>query len=105
MIFFIKLIILIVVNTIPLSVFSKPCEPNDPTGNNPNNLCFLFPPPGINSDSFVQGNGLPVRELPTVQNPQGNVILKPTGFWTGSSTSGSNRVITDSSGNQYSLPK
>lgn len=84
---------------------SGPCYPSDPTGSNPQNPCLVYPPPGISPDSFIQGDGLPVRELPTVQNPVGQLIVRPSGYWSGSTTSGQSRVIVDSTGNVYSLPK
>lgn len=88
-----------------LPTIASPCFPTDPTGNNPQNPCLVFPPPGVSSDTFIQGLGRPVREQPTVLHPEGRPILQPTGFWTGSTTTGQQRVIQDSSGKSYTLPK
>ena len=83
----------------------RPCWPTDPTGNNPQNPCLTYPPPGVSSDSFVQGNGRPIRELPTVANPQGRVLIRPTGFWTEIQTSGSTRNVGTNNGRSYTLNK
>jgi len=83
---------------------SKPCDPTDPLGRNPSNICPRFPYSSINDNTFTEGQGLPVTTLPTVQNPAGIVIQKPSGFWTNVRTSGSKRRIQDSGGNTYILP-
>lgn len=88
----------------PTSI-AKPCYPTDPTGSNPDNLCLIYPPAGVQPNSFVHGVGSPVRELPTVQNPAGNPIINPKGFWTNSVTTDQGRTIKDSGGNTYNLSK
>ena len=87
------------------SASAQPCYPSDPTGNNPQNPCLVYPPPGVNPNTFIEGTGRPVRESPTVQRPDGKVILTPSGFWTGINTSGQTRVIKDSNSNIFTLPK
>ena len=87
-----------------LTSIGIPCYPTDPTGSNPRNPCLVFPPSGINANTFVQGIGRPVREIPTLMHPAGKEILRPAGFWSGSTTSGQQRVIRDSSGGSYTLP-
>lgn len=86
-------------------VISRPCYPTDPTGNNPQNPCLIYPPPGISSDSFVQGEARPVRELPTITRPSGQILIRPTGFWTGSETGGNSRIIRTSAGKVYQINK
>ena len=88
------------------TAFGSPCYPTDPTGNNPDNPCLVYPPPGIRSDSFVRGEARPVRETPTVANPAGQILIAPrAGFWTGSQTTGSTRTITTNNGHTYTLNK
>ena len=43
--------------TFPIEARPSPCEPNDPDGENPGNLCLTYPTHGlsINSNSFRQG--------------------------------------------------
>jgi hypothetical protein len=100
---------LLLVSTAPVVIDSnasaQPCYPSDPTGNNPQNPCLVYPPPGVNPNTFIEGTGRPVRESPTVQHPDGKVILTPSGFWTGINTSGQTRVIKDSNSNIFTLPK
>ena len=83
---------------------SKPCDPTDPLGVNSGNYC-PSQPSGLTSDSFRQGLGRPYRALPTVQNPSGTILVHPKGFWTGIKTSGSSRIIRESSGKSYQLSK
>jgi hypothetical protein len=81
---------------------ARPCYPSDPTGNNPDNLCPIFPPPGVNPNSFVQGDARPVRALPTVPNPSGRVLIDPRGgFWTGVQTQGQTRELETSRNQRY----
>ena len=82
----------------------RPCDPTDPLGNNPGNLCPRFPYSSINNNSFIEGHGLPVTTIPTTRYPAGIVIQKPSGFWTNIRTTSDQRTIQDSGGNSYSLP-
>ena len=82
----------------------RPCDPTDPLGNNPGNLCPRFPYSSINNNSFIKGHGLPVTTIPTTQHPAGIVIQKPSGFWTNIRTTSDQRTIQDSGGNSYNLP-
>ena len=84
---------------------SKPCYPSDPTGNNAENLCPAFPPNSITSESFRQGESRPVRELPTISNPAGKIIVNPSGFWSGSETSGNSRTVRTNTGQVFIFPK
>ncbi len=90
---------------VPVVAYGKPCYPSDPTGNNPQNPCLPYPPAGIRSDSFVQGVGLPVIEIPTIQNPSGKELVKPNGFWTNSNSSGTTRLLRTSAGDEYIIRK
>jgi hypothetical protein len=83
------------------SSIAGPCFPNDPTGNNPQNPCLPYPPPGIRSDSFVEGNARPVTEFPTIQNPSGRVLASPSGYWAGSSTSEGVRTVKTNDGRVF----
>ena len=85
-------------------VQAEPCHPTDPLGLNSGNFC-PSQPSGLTSESFQPGLGRPYRALPTVQNPAGTILVRPKGFWTGIETSGSSRVIRESSGNSYQLSK
>ena len=82
----------------------RPCDPTDPLGHNPGNLCPQLPYSSINNNSFIEGHGLPVTTIPTTRNPAGIVIQKPSGFWTNIRTTSDQRTIVDSSGNSYILP-
>jgi len=84
---------------------SKPCYPSDPTDNNNGNLCPAFPPNSITSESFRQGEGRPVRELPTITNPGGKIIVSPTGFWSGSEASGNSHTVRTNKGEVFIFPK
>ena len=84
--------------------YSRPCYPTDPTGNNPQNPCLVYPPPGINSNTFIQGDALPIRAIPTVGQPQGKILENPSGFWTGVKTENGSRVITTNNGEVFRLP-
>lgn len=83
--------------------FAQPCYPSDPGGNNPQNPCPLYPPPGIRSDSFVGGRAEPIREIPTVTNPAGRVIAAPSGYWSGSQAESGIRIIRTNQGKIYRL--
>ena len=85
-------------------VQAEPCHPTDPLGLNSGNFCPTQPS-GLTSDSFRPGIGRPYRSLPTVQNPEGIILVQPKGFWSEIKTSGSSRVIQESSGNSYQLSK
>ena len=82
----------------------RPCDPTDPLGHNPNNLCPRFPHSSINNNSFIEGHGRPITTIPTIQNPAGIVIQRPSGYWTNIRTTQEIRSITDSAGNTYNLP-
>lgn len=82
----------------------KPCDPTDPLGRNPYNLCPRFPYSSINDNTFTEGHGLPITTIPTVQNPAGIVIQQPSGYWTNIRTTQDKRSIKDSGGNTYNLP-
>ena len=84
---------------------SKPCLPTDPTNNNPDNYCPRFPVPGVSPDSFMTGGARPIRELPTVANPAGTIIVQPQGFYTEIKTEGSTRQIKTSSGQDFTFTK
>ena len=86
-------------------VDAKPCYPSDPDYTNPGNLCPAFPPGSVSADSFRQGESRPVRELPTLSNPAGKVILSPSGFWTGSETNGNVRTLRTNNGQIFLLPR
>ena len=83
---------------------SNICNPTDPLGVNSENLCPSHPS-GISSESFRTYTGRPYRALPTVQDPAGVILVQPKGFWTEMTTTGSSRVIRESSGNSYQLSK
>jgi hypothetical protein len=85
------------------SVYAEGCYPTDPSGNNPQNPCIQYPPPGIRSDTFVSGQARPVRSIPTINNPGGRILINPRGYWTGSQTSGSTRIIKVNTGRTFSL--
>lgn len=80
---------------------AKPCYPSDPTGNNPQNPCPTFPPPGVRSDTFIGGQARPVREIPTVNSPTGRVIAAPSGYWTGSNSNNGVRTVTTNQGQVF----
>jgi hypothetical protein len=85
---------------------ARPCYPSDPTDNNPDNLCPVFPPPGVNPNTFVQGDARPVRAVPTVPNPSGRVLIDPRGgFWTGVQTQGQTRELETSRNQRYIIRK
>jgi hypothetical protein len=85
---------------------ARPCYPSDPTDNNPENICPVFPPPGVNPNSFVQGDARPVRAVPTVPNPAGRVLIDPRGgFWTGVQTQGQTRELETSRNQRYIIRK
>lgn len=87
-------------------VLARPCYPSDPTDNNPENLCPVFPPPGVNPNSFVQGDARPVRALPTVPNPAGRILIDPRGgFWSGVQTQGATRELETSRNQRYIIRK
>ena len=90
--------------TATIAVEGKPCDPTDPLGHNPENLCPTYPLPSVNSNTFTQGVGKSIRSLPTVQQPKGRVIHQTNGYWTNINTSGNNRTIQDSKGQIISLP-
>jgi hypothetical protein len=52
----------------------------------------------------MQGSARPVRELPTIQHPEGKVIIHPSGFWTNVQTTGGARTIHNSKGDKYIFP-
>jgi hypothetical protein len=81
--------------------FSQYCYPSDPGGNNPQNPCPVYPPPGIRSDSFISGHARPIRRIPTVINPSGRIIAAPTGYWSGSQTEDGVRSVKTSQGKTY----
>lgn len=85
------------------SLKASPCYPTDPTGNNPQNPCLQYPPPGIRSDSFVQGHARPIRELPSIRNPAGSIIAGPSGYWTGSQTKNNLRVVRTNKGKVFTF--
>ena len=87
-----------------ISVEAKPCDPTDPLGHNPENLCPTYPLPSVNSNTFTQGIGEPIRSVPTIQQPAGRVLHQTSGYWTNINTSGGNRIIQDSKGKIISLP-
>lgn len=87
------------------SADAKPCYPSDPDYTNPGNLCPAFPPGSVSADSFRQGEGRPVRELPTLSNPAGKVILSPSGFWTGSESNGNFRTLRTNNGQIFLIPR
>lgn len=91
-------------NTVSAFAQSDPCNTTDPLGANTGNLCPSHPS-GLTSDSFHNGIGRPYQSLPTVQNPAGAILIQPKGFWTEMKTSGSSRVIRESSGKSYQLSK
>jgi len=82
---------------------ASPCYPTDPTGNNPQNPCLQYPPPGIRSDSFVQGHARPVRELPSIRNTAGRILVGPAGYWTGSETKNNLRVVRTNKGKIFTF--
>ena len=82
----------------------KPCDPTDPLGRNPSNLCPRYPYSSINDNTFTEGVGLPITTIPSVQNPAGIVIHQPSGHWTNIRTTQQKRNIKDSGGNTYILP-
>ena len=87
-----------------MSVEAKPCDPTDPLGHNPENLCPTYPLPSVNSNTFTHGIGAPIRSLPTIEQPAGRVLHQTSGYWTNINTSGDTRTIQDSKGQIISLP-
>ena len=83
---------------------AKPCFPSDPDYTNPGNLCPSSPPGSLSADSFRQGEARPVKELPTLINPAGRVIISPSGFWTGSETNSNVRTLRTNNGQIFVLP-
>ena len=57
----------------------------------------------INNNSFIKGM-VAVPTIPTIHNPAGIVIQRPSGYWTNIRTTQEVRSIKDSSGNTYNLP-
>ena len=99
-------IFILAVGSVDQSIlWSRPCYPSDPTGNNVGNLCPTFPPPGIRSDSFVKGEARPIRELPTQKHPDGRSIIRVRGYWEGSYTSGTSRTINTNRGETFRVKK
>lgn len=87
-------------------LYSRPCYPSDPTDSNPDNLCPIYPPAGINPDTFVQGDARPVRANPTVTQPSGRILIQPrSGFWTGVQTQGDRRVLETSRNQTFTIRK
>ena len=97
------LLILALLNTATVEVNAKPCDPTDPLGHNPENLCPTYPLPSINSNTFTQGIGEPIRATPTIQNPAGRVLHQTSGYWTNIQTRGNQRTIRDSQGQKIKL--
>ena len=66
---------------------AKPCLPNDPTGDNPGNLCLKYPPFGmsIHSNSFMQGTATQGFYGPPVSPTQPGIpvgVQSPKdGYW------------------------
>ena len=84
---------------------SKPCSPTDPTNSNPTNYCPIFPVPGVSADSFMTGGARPIRELPTVANPAGAIIISPQGYYSEIKTKGTTRSVKTSSGQEFIFTK
>ena len=97
------LLTLALLNTATVEVNAKPCDPTDPLGHNPENLCPTYPLPSVNSNTFTQGIGAPIRSLPTVQEPAGRVLHPTSGYWTNIQTSGNQRTIRDNHGQKIRL--
>ena len=99
------LVIIVSVNINQTRVFAAPCYPSDPDGNNPGNIC----PNTIQSsefpNAFVYGAAQPVYTTPTVTNPAGTRLINPTGFWTEVQTTGSQRTMTTSTGESFTVTK
>ena len=98
------LLILALLNTATVEVNAKLCDPTDPFGHNPENLCPTYPLPSVNSNTFTQGIGAPIRSTPTIQQPAGRILHQTGGYWTNINTSGDTRNIQDSKGQIISLP-
>ena len=98
------LVAIALLNASTIAVEAKPCDPTDPLGHNPENLCPTYPLPSVNSNTFTQGTGAPIRIIPTVQQPAGRVLHQTSGYWTNINTSGGTRNIQDSKGQIISLP-
>ena len=82
-----------------------PCFPNDPDAANLENICPNVLNPNQFPNAFIQGEARPVTTIPTIRQPQGSVLIKPTGFWTGVQTTDTQRTVTTSTGESYTLNK
>jgi hypothetical protein len=103
----------------PGSIAASPCQPNDPNGDNPGNLCLPFPTHGmsINSNSFRQGfatdgfygtalgpNQPGAKIVPTHQSrtPIESYLSKP-GYWTRIEATNGRTTVQTNTGNQWNL--
>ena len=98
------LVAVALLNAATIAAEAKPCDPTDPFGHNPENLCPTYPLPSVNSNTFTQGIGEPIRSIPTIQQPAGRILHQTGGYWTNINTSGNTRKIQDSKGQIISLP-
>ena len=98
------LVAVALLNAATIAAEAKPCDPTDPFGHNPENLCPTYPLPSVNSNTFTQGIGAPIHSTPTIQQPAGRILHQTGGYWTNINTSGNTRKIQDSKGQIISLP-
>ena len=70
------LLILALLNTATVEVNAKPCDPTDPLGHNPENLCPTYPLPSVNSNTFTQGIGEPIALHRLFKTPQDGFSIK-----------------------------
>ena len=97
------LVAVALLNAATIAAEAKPCDPTDPFGHNPENLCPTYPLPSVNSNTFTQGIGAPIRTIPTIQQPAGRVLHRTSGYWTNIQTRGNQRTIRDSQGQKIKL--
>lgn len=114
--FLINLVVYILTADIGLT---SPCQPSDPNGENPGNLCLSYPTHGmsIHSNSFRQGfasdgfYGTPLgpnqpgaKIIPTHQSRTPiEPHLRNPGYWTKIESSNSRTTVQTSTGNQWDL--
>ncbi len=99
---------------------SKPCSPNDPEGENPGNICLVYPPYAMTLDGNTFKNGaategyfgrpagptLPGQPLIKGHHPRLPLDPRPggsSGYWTGIEASNGVTQMRTNTGRQWTL--
>ena len=88
---------------------ARPCDPSDPDGTNPGNLCPVYPPYGltIHSDSFQTGSASKGYYGPRISPTEPGKPLNPRegrdGYWTTIQAGDGRSQIRTSKGKQWNL--